>query len=219
MPLFCDLSDGEISRVRGLLHGTVLSAHTNVLTVDQPGEVVYILVSGTVKIHAEQVDGTDVILAILGPGAVVGEMSVVDTLSRSATVQTMEESTLLWIDRASFWECLRTMPQLGVNLLRLFAGRMRMSNAQIQALAALDVYGRVARQLLVLADEYGERRTDGTIHLPLRLTQSDFAGLIGASRARVNKVLGEFREWGYIRTDANQRMTLLDVQGLKSYFE
>ena len=113
------------------------------------------LLSGTVKIYVTRADGREVILAFLGPGDTVGEMSLVDSAGRSANVVTTEPSRLLWMDRATFQTCLRTLTPLANNLVRLLAHRLRFANEQIQALCTLDVPGRVARQILAMADRYG----------------------------------------------------------------
>src|SRR5690242_16328442 len=112
MALFRGLSAPELHRLAGLLHCRRCSAGTTLLTAAQPGEVAYIIQQGAIKIHVEQADGRDVILAILGPGEVVGEMSLVDSLGRSANATTLEDATICWMDRAAFWDCLQTLPAM-----------------------------------------------------------------------------------------------------------
>jgi CRP/FNR family cyclic AMP-dependent transcriptional regulator len=145
---------------------------------------------------------------------VVGEMSLVDSLGRSATAVTMEESTLYWIDRATFWELLRTLPALTYSLVRIMSRRLRLANAQIQALATLDVYGRVARQILAFAQEYGEPAPGGALRIPIRLTQSDLAGLVGASRVRINQVLVAYKRRKWIAVDPHYHITVLNPRAL-----
>ncbi len=215
--LFHDLTPAELARVHGLLHGTTFPAGTAIMSVDQPGEVAYIVRRGTLKIHVEQASGTNVILAILGPGEVVGELSLLDIPSRSATVVTMEESALLWMGRADFTACLRAVPGMAYNLATILARRLRLANEQIQALATLDVYGRVARQVLAFADAYGQPAGSGSVLIPLHLTQSDLADLVGASRVRVNQVLGAFRERRAISVDRDARIIIHQPAALAEY--
>jgi CRP/FNR family cyclic AMP-dependent transcriptional regulator len=217
--VFRDLTPAELARMSSLLRCKVFPADTGIITVEQPGEVVYIIRSGTVKIHVEQADGSDVILAILGAGEVVGEINMFDKIGRSANVVTMEECALCWMDSASFSECVRIMPQLALNLLSVLARRLRLADEQIQSLAALDVYGRVARQLLAFAEEYGEQQSDGGILIPLRLTQSDLADLTGATRVRVNQVLVDYRERGYISTRSDHRIIVHDREALARRYQ
>ena len=214
LPLFQGLTTEQLSRVRPLLRHRTVPAGTNIITVEQPGELVYVILSGTAKIHVEQPDGRDVILAILGPGEVVGEMSVADRLARSATVKTLEDCRLLWMDHTRFRHCLQTIPEMTYNLVRILSRRLRLADAHIQSLAALDVYGRVARQILAFAQEYGQIAANGDIVVPLRLTQSDLADLVGASRVRVNQVLVDYRERGYISVDPNHHIAVHDRESL-----
>jgi CRP-like cAMP-binding protein len=204
------LSETEQARLRELLRYKIFPANANIISVEQPGEVAYIILSGTVKIQVEQPDGSEVILAILRPGEIVGEMSLVDQQGRSANAITMEESTLGWMNRACFWECLSTMPRLSLNLNQVLSRRLRLANEQIQSLATLDVYGRVARLLLAFAREYGEPGSgaSGSRIIPFRLTQSDLASLIGATRVRVNQVLVDYKQRNWISVDPNYQITV-----------
>lgn len=199
--LFHGLSGAELDLLSTHLRRRTIPAGSVVTSVEQPGEVVYFVMDGAVKIHVEQAEGADVILSILGPGEVVGEMSVVDSLGRSASVETLEETTLYWMDRSAFWDCLRSMPQLGFNLTSVLSRRLRLANERIQALATLDVYGRVARHILALAHEYGEQTPEGDVRIPIRLTQTDLASIVSASRVRVNQVMQSYKRRKWISVD------------------
>ncbi|MCB9134862.1 MAG: Crp/Fnr family transcriptional regulator [Anaerolineales bacterium] len=206
--LFTGLTDTQLAWVRQRAHLRTFIAGTTIMTAEQPGEVVYFILRGTVKIHIEQKDGTDVILAILGPGDTVGEMSLLDSVGRSASAITLEETTILWMDNASFREMLQTIPSVTLSLTRVLANRVRLANEQIQSLANLDVYGRVARQLLAFADKYGQEPVEGEVLIPLRLTQTDLADLVGASRKRVNQVVVSFKKQGLISIDGDFHVTV-----------
>ncbi len=203
--LFRGLPPDRLQRLAELLKKKVVPAGTNMITAEQPGEVVYVILEGTVKILIEQVDGREVILAFLGAGDTVGEMSLVDSAGRSANVMTMEKCTLLWMDRATFQEYLRNVNEFAQNLVKLLAGRLRMANEQIQSLSSLDVAGRLARQILAFSERYGVPADGGSL-IPLRLTQSDLAELVGASRERVNQVMVEFRQKNLLTVDASHRV-------------
>lgn len=212
--LFQGLTVKQWERLKNLLHYQNFPAGTHIITAEQPGEMVYIIRQGTVKIFQDQADGTTVILAILGPGDVVGEMSMVDSVGRSANVVTLEDSTLIWLDRIAFEYCLDTMPKINYNLVRILSQRIRLANEQIQALASLDVNGRMARQFLAFAERYGVVREMGDILIPLRLTQSDLAHLVGASRKRVNQVMVRFKRSGLIEVDSDGRISVRDQGAL-----
>ncbi|HZS47737.1 MAG TPA: Crp/Fnr family transcriptional regulator [Blastocatellia bacterium] len=199
--LFDGLTKEELSSLSHLLHQKVFPAGANLITAEQSGEVVYLIADGTVKIFLEREDGTEVILAILGNGDTVGEMSLIDNTNRCASVVTLEKSSLLWMDHSAFNNSLRQMPRIGCNLSTILARRLRLANEQIQALAALEVESRVARQILAFATQYGRETENGDIIIPIRLTQSDLAGLVGASRERINQVIVAYKERHYISVD------------------
>jgi len=92
MPVFHGFSPSELARMAGYFHMREVQGNCSIFAVDQPGEVVYMIRSGTVKVHVEQADGSDVILAILGPGEILGEISLIDRLGRSANAVTMEHT-------------------------------------------------------------------------------------------------------------------------------
>jgi CRP/FNR family transcriptional regulator, cyclic AMP receptor protein len=213
LPLFRDLPPDQLARVAQVVHRQAFPSGTTIFTAGQPAEAVYILLSGTLKVHVEQLDGTDVIIDISGPGDVLGEMAVLDSVGRSASANTLEDAVLLWMDRASFVDCLRTMPVVSLNLVRVLTARLRMANERIQAFASLDVYGRVARHILAFANKYGQTTPEGIV-IPLRLTQSDLADFAGASRERVNQVMSFYKQRKYIAVDRNHRITVLNRAAL-----
>jgi CRP/FNR family cyclic AMP-dependent transcriptional regulator len=222
LDLFQGLGGDQLVQLNQLLRASNVPAGTHFITAEQPGDVVYVLVEGTVKIYISRADGREVILAFLGPGDTVGEMSLVDSAGRSANVVTTEASRLLWMDRATFQTCLRNMSPLANNLVRLLSHRLRFANEQIQALCTLDVPGRVARQILALADRYGDSRgtasaARGEVKIQLRLTQSDLGEVVGASRERVNQAIVEFKQQGYIAVDSDHRIHVRDRQALTRY--
>jgi CRP/FNR family cyclic AMP-dependent transcriptional regulator len=218
-PLFRDLTIEQLTRLNDLLRRRTFPAGTNLASVEEPGEVVYLLLDGTVKIYVTQADGNDVIIAFGGPGDVEGEMSVLDSLAsgRSANIVTQEQTTVLWLDRVNFQECLRTMPAIALNLVRILSDRLRLANERIQALCALDVYGRVARQIQSFARQYGKPGPGGAVVIPIRLTQSDIASLVGATRERVNQVITSFKQQGYIVVDRNYHITVQNPDALERY--
>lgn len=214
--LFRGLTVAQLRQLDALVHRRSFPAGAEIITAGQPGEVAYVILGGSVKVLVELPDGSAVILAILAAGEVVGEMSVADSIGRSATVVTLEESALLWMDRVTFWTCLREMPAMTYNLVNVLSRRLRLANAHTRSLASLDVHGRVAGQLLAFAREYGELAPDGEVLIPLRLTQSDLAGLVGASRVRVNQALGSYKRRNLLSVGPDHRITIHDPAALAS---
>jgi len=212
--LFRNLTEPQLTQIRDVLQGKTYPSATTLMTVEQPGEIVHFILSGTVKIHVEQEDGRDVIISILGPGECVGEMSLLDQVGRSATVVTIEESEMLWLDRETFRRFLAQMPSLAYNLACMLSARLRLANDQIQALAAKEAENRIARHILAFANRYGRQLPNGDLLIPIRLTQSDIAALCGASREHTNKILVSYKERGYLSTDRRHYLTIHNQQAL-----
>ncbi len=212
--LFRNLSPDELAKLASLLHRRTFPAGASVMTAEEPGEGAYVILRGSVKVYVVHTDGSEVILAILGPGEVVGEMSVADSLGRSASVLTLEETTFLWMDRRTLLSSMHEMPAICRNLVGILSRRLRLADTHTRSLAALDVHGRVAAQLLAFAREYGEPLPGGGTLIPLRLTQTDLAGLVGASRVRVNQALGYYRKRGSISLDRDHRIVVHDEEAL-----
>jgi CRP/FNR family cyclic AMP-dependent transcriptional regulator len=214
IPLFRGLTPAEQRHLHDLLGAKAFPAGADILTAEQPGDVAYIVLDGTVKVQVDGPDGTPVILAILRAGEIAGEMSLVDRLGRSASVVAMEQTTLAWLTQADFWNCLRSMPTMTFNLAGIHSRRLRLANAHVVALATLDIEGRLADQLLTLAEEYGEAAPNGGCRIPFRLTQGDLAALVGASRVRVNQILVSWKHDGYLTVDGRHVITLLNRRAL-----
>ena len=213
VPLFEGLPSSELERLSEYLYESRFPTGSSVLIADQPGEAVYVILAGSVKVHTIQLDGTEVILAVLGAGEVLGEMSATDSLGRSASVVALEETTVLWMDRRTFRSSVASSTALSRNLSEILSKRVRLANARLIAIASLDVPGRIASQLLSLAREYGRVTPEGT-RIPMRLTQADLAALVGASRVSVNQALGQFRKRGAISIAKDGRVSVHDEEAL-----
>ena len=213
--LFEGLTPAQLDWVAKHAHRRVVTAGMNVVTIEQPGEAVYIILHGTVKIHIEQGE-RDVILSVLGSGDLLGEMSLIDSMGRSASALTLENSLMLWMDKATFNYLLDNFPPVARNLVKILSARVRLSDQVIQSLATLDVNGRVARQLLAFAERYG-RNVAGGIQVRIVLTQSDLADIVGASRKRVNQTMVFFKEQGLVSTDTEGRFIIHDKEGLARF--
>lgn len=214
LDLFHGLAPGDLALIAPALRYTTRDAGATLITAEEPGEQVFIICSGIVKVHVIQPDGRDIVLALLGAGQVLGEMSLVDGSPTSASALALEPCTLLAIERRSFERLLRTIPALAYNLALILSRRLRRANLHLQAMLTFDLRSRVVRQLLLLAHEFGQPTADGGLLLPLRLTQSDLADLVGASRFRVNQALVELRQRGLITTDDSHRLIVRDYTRL-----
>ncbi len=212
--LFSGLTPAQMNWVQERVYVRTFAQNVDIITAGTPGEMVFVILNGTIKVYVPQLDGRQVTVAILGPGETVGEMSLVDSAGRSASAITLEESVLLWMNRVHFKEAIESIPRFAQNLLSILTRRLRLSTEHIQALAALDVNGRIARQLLAFADHYGRKSDSGTITIPICLTQSEIAELVGASRKRVNQIMVAFKRYGWISIDNEYHITILNHKAL-----
>ena len=212
--LFRNLTVADLRRLGELLHRKTFPAGKSLMTVDQTGEVVYFILSGAVKVHIEQEDGSDVSISILGPGEIIGEMSALDQTNRSASVITIEKTTLLWVDRETFRRYVMAIPALAADLACTISSRLRSANEQIQSLATVEVETRIARRIIAFAERYGQPLPNGDLLIPIRLTQTDIATLVGASREHTNKILVSYKERGYLSVDHNYHITIHDKTAL-----
>jgi len=206
--LFAGVNPQQLAWIKDRLHMHTFPENADLMIAGTPGEAVYFIVSGTVKIYVPQLDGSEVTVNLMGPGDTVGELSAIDSGGRSASVITLEETRVYWISQADFQEAIRTIPPVAENLLRTLSSRLRNTTDNIQAYASLDIPGRIARQILMIAAHYGQATPEG-VYIPLRLTQNDIAELVGASRKRVNQIMVVLKRDNVIAVDAGWHITIL----------
>jgi CRP-like cAMP-binding protein len=174
---------------------------------------VLVLVSGRVKICSFTRDGRELILAVRGPGDLLGELSAIDGEARSATAIALEEVEALDLDGGAFQAYLESNPRLAVLLLRMVTSRLRDADRKRIEFGAHETVGRVASRLVEMADRYGEP-ADGGIRIELPLSQEELAGWTGSSREAVAKALRTLRERGLIRTH-RRGITVIDLDELR----
>jgi CRP/FNR family cyclic AMP-dependent transcriptional regulator len=165
----------------------------------QSGDELYIIVTGKVKIGRRSRDGRENLLAILGPSDVFGELSVFDAGPRTSTVTAVTAVSAVTMDRDALRAWMSAHPEIGEQLLRVLARRLRDTSDNLADLIFTDVPGRVAKLLLQLALRFGVPHDDEAIRVAHDLTQEEIAQLVGASRETVNKALSDFVERGWIR--------------------
>lgn len=206
--LFSGLPDNDLERITPMVHRATVPAGTLLLSAQMPGDAVYFILEGSVKVQLVNSDGNEYTVSILGPGDMVGETSHVNRHVASANVVTRQETSLLWMDRKAFVRCLDLFPGLSRNLTRELSERLRCANEQIQVLATLDVTGRVACQLLELAERYGQPMPGEGIHLTIPVTQGEIAEMIAATRERVNQIMVRLKRAGVYSVDSEHRITI-----------
>jgi CRP/FNR family cyclic AMP-dependent transcriptional regulator len=163
----------------------------------QPGDRLYIIASGKVKIARRSSDGRENLLTIMGPSDIFGELSILDPGPRTSNATTITDLCAVSIDREALRAWMVERPEITQRLLRVLARRLRRTNESVSDLIFTDVPGRVAKQLLLLAQRFGTQE-DGALRVTHDLTQEEIAQLVGASRETVNKALADFANRGWI---------------------
>ncbi|KHO24731.1 cAMP-activated global transcriptional regulator CRP [Mycolicibacterium setense] len=173
----------------------------------EPGDTLYIIIAGKVKIGRKSVDGRDSLITLMGPSDMFGELAIFDPGPRTSTVTALTEVKTVVMSRSVLRSWIADRPEIAEQLLRVLARRLRRTNDNLSDLIFTDVPGRVAKQLLYLAQRFGSR--DGTaLRVDHELTQEEIAQLVGSSRETVNKALSDFAQRGWIRVQG--RSILID---------
>src|SRR5882724_10538708 len=169
-----------------------LKADQTLFMVGDEGDGCYRVEEGLLKASIAAPAGGERILAILGPGSIVGELSMIDGTPRSASVSALRDSKLSFISRAAFEAFGQTNPEIYRHVMILLARRLRDTNGALAATSFLSVKGRVARALLSLAEAFGHDVGGGRILVRQKLTQSDLAAMAGIARENVSRIL---KDW------------------------
>lgn len=168
-----------------------------IFTEGDPGETLLVLVDGLVKVYVMSEDGDEMVLTTLRSPEVFGELALLDGGARSASAEALERTTVLSVARGSLLSLLHERPTLADSLLHSLGAVIRRLTEQASDLVFLDLHGRVAKLLLTLAAERGEKHGQDTV-LDLQVTQTDLAGMVGGSRQSVNQILHSLQARGYI---------------------
>jgi len=185
--------------------------HT-VFAEGEPGDRLYIIISGKVKIGRRSPGGRENLLTIMGPSDMFGELSIFDPGPHTSSTTTITEVRAVSMDRDALKAWIEARPEIVAQLLRILARRLRRTNNNLADLIFTDVPGRVANQLLHLAQCFGTQE-DGALRVTHDLTQEEIAQLVGASRETVNKALADFAHRGWIRLEGKS-MLILDSERL-----
>lgn len=212
VPFFAGLSDRELEALADGLEKRTFGKGMIIFHKDSPGDTMYIIESGKVRIFILSESGQEISVNIYGPGDTFGELALLDGLPRSAGAVAVERTVTLTLHRDDFLPHLETYPRMAQSIIEVLSTRLRYTTTYAESLAFLDVYGRVAAKLLELAERYGVQKEG--IEIELRLTQSELASWVGATRESVNKVLGTFRGQGLIEIEG-KKITISDQQGLE----
>lgn len=214
VPFFASLAPDEVNELAERLVPRRFSANQIIFHLGDPGGLLYIISHGKVKISHSTPDGQEALLAILGQGDFFGELALLDETPRSATAEALEPTDTLTLHRTEFMRFIELHPAFARHVLYVLARRIRHMNNQISDIFFLDLPGRLARTLLILANQHGVPAKEGT-HIELALTQTDLAEMTGATRVSINKALGRFRRSGWIQVKG-RKFTIVNAPALEN---
>ena len=215
IPFFAGLDEPALERVAAGTRTRRFRRGEVIFHAGDPGDALFVLITGEVKIALPSETGEEAIIATLQAGDVFGELALLDGAPRSATASALVAAEAVVLPRDRFRELIATEPAVRDALLASLATELRRLTTHVEELHFLDMTGRVAARLVRLAAEAGPAADDGTIRLRPSLTQAELASMVGCTRQSVNKLLGQFSDDGFVRLD-REGISVTDLAGLEA---
>jgi CRP/FNR family cyclic AMP-dependent transcriptional regulator len=212
-PLFDGLDEESARALRRQMSDIKLSRGEHLFLEGQDGDRLYVVLDGKIKLTRAAADGRENLLSVLGPGEMFGELSLFDPRPRTSTASAVTDATVAALAHDALRPWLLERPDVSMHMLRALAKRVRREFDVTADLVFTDVPGRVAKNLLDLAERFGEQDRDG-LHVHHDLTQEELAQLVGASRETVNKALADFAARGWVQISARS-VLILDIERLR----
>ncbi|WP_147064262.1 Crp/Fnr family transcriptional regulator [Knoellia locipacati] len=200
-PLFAALDDEAADSLITSMTAQHMERGDVLFHEGDPGDRLYVIGEGKIKLGRSSADGRENLLAILGPGEMFGELSLFDPGPRTATATAVAETQIVGLTHDQLKAFLGERPGVATTLLAALARRLRRTNESLADLVFTDVPGRVAKALIDLSDRFG-RPVEGGVMVSHDLTQEELAQLVGASRETVNKALADFATRGWLKLEA-----------------
>lgn len=205
--LFAALPAEVLEELRGRTKEQSLAKGDLLFSQGDPAQELFVVAQGRIAIATRSSDGRESMVAVLEGGALFGELGLFDDEPRSADARALTDSAVLALAYEDVREALEARPQILWIIVRLLARRLRATDEALADAVFLDVPARTAKRLLELAG------ADDEFQLPM--TQEDLAGLVGASRERVNKALAMFTRLGWVEVTGRSRYHILDREALE----
>ena len=211
-PLFSALDDEAEKTLRASMIEIKVPKGKTLFKEGEPGDRLYVVLDGKLKLGTSSGDGRENLLNILGPSEMFGELSAFDPGPRTATATAVTDSRLLALAHDQVIGWVTKHPEVSLQLLGRLSQRLRRTNESLADLVFSDVPGRVAKAIMDLGSRFGVEKDDG-LHVNHDLTQEELAQLVGASRETVNKALADFAGRGWVRLEP-RAVVVLDVERL-----
>lgn len=216
-PLFSELDQPELESLAGCARVKTIQAKELAFSKGTAGSQMFAIIRGRVKVSTLSREGQDVVLAILGPDEFFGEIAVLDERERTATVLAMEPSQLLVLERKALLPFLEHNPKVAIKLLTAISRRLRSTDEIVEDIVFLSVPERLAKKLLYLARDFGQRLPNG-IRIALKVSQQELGDMIGTSRETVNQQIGLWRKSGLLAIDQGY-ITILQPAALEQLMD
>src|SRR6185503_5382557 len=210
VPLFSSFSDAQVSQLLTGIQHRSYPRNSFILRAGEETDALYIVLSGRVKVLIPDEEGHEVILSIIGPHEYFGGLGLLDEPTRSASVETLEPCEMLRLSKAGFTGILKDNFELAMLIIQNLVKRLREADRKIESLALIDVYGRVARLLIEMA-----QNTDGKWVVEHAPAKQEIARMIGASREMVSRVVKDLHHKGLIRAE-KRRIYVLDKSSMQN---
>jgi CRP/FNR family cyclic AMP-dependent transcriptional regulator len=200
LPLFANLAPREIEALAAVARSRSIASREELFHKGDAGTQVYAVVGGTLKVVTTSEAGDDVVLNLLGPGAVIGEVAVLCNAERSASVVALTDCELLAIERRDLLAFLRSHPDASLALMSVLAQRLRSLSELVEDTLFLNLPVRLAKKLVALGQSHGQRTPEG-LRIDLKLSQGEWGDLVGATRESINKQLRTWSDACLVRLD------------------
>ena len=210
--IFQGVDPDAVVNLIGDMQSETFPRGTTIFDEGEPGDTLYIIVSGKVKLARHAPDGRENLLSVMGPSDMFGELSIFDPGPRTSSAVCVTEVETATMDSAMLKTWINEHPEISQQLLRVLARRLRRTYASLADLIFTDVPGRVAKTLLQLANRFGTQE-GSVLRVNHDLTQEEIAQLVGASRETVNKALATFAQRGWIRLEGKS-VVIVDTEHL-----
>lgn len=215
IPIFSGITEETLKSIANIAIERSYGKGEFIILQDTEVNGLYILVSGRLKISRISEDGRVKVLALLLPGDIIGEMSLIDNQLASATVEAMEDSLLLLIRREDFQSILLKYPSVTLEIARILSKRLREADKDIEELAFYSVKNRLIETLLKLVQKHGEKTLSG-LKISIRMTHQELADIVGSSRETVTRIMNVLERNNLI-ADEGGYIVLKDVSRIRRY--
>jgi CRP-like cAMP-binding protein len=216
VPFFSGLSDRELTPLATHCRRRQYHRNQAIVHQDDPGDSLYVVLSGRVRIVLPSVEGEDIVLVVFAPGDCFGELSLLDGKPRSATAVAQDACEMLTLGRSEFLEHVASHPAVALKVLQTLSARLRRTNILLADFAFMDLPARLVKRLLELACPSG-KQVDPHVPVSVQITQAELASLVGSRRESVNKELHALAQRGFLIVERG-RIVIKDPEALGRSF-